>query len=328
MTCFAHVSDLVLQEPFITARDIAVVYRLDKSARTDAVHAASARLQKHLQMQGGKGKFLKLKEFKKMSIISKLRVLELFAKSHLLHLSAALQDADNILSLTKFHFWVNTVWRTEGMWATTLLLRMHGSLNNFLGRRLAADYRNMPPMTLLNLCVANFPWESPAFADETDDYDLLPVKCLLAAGADATKIWGRASIIQKRQYGSPLFMAARRGLDPVVRLLLDHGENPNVWNCDDITPLFMAVIEHKVGVVRLLLAAGAKKNTGCERRTSLSTLPHTTVLKVTHTLLEVAVEEEEGLQKSIKKYYARHPSQGPMFYNNWLQAKEIVYLLR
>ena len=249
-----------------------------------------------------------------MSIISKLRVFELFGKPHLRRLSAALQDADNTLNLANFHGWVNTVVVAEGMWATSLLLRMHGKLNKFLGRNSQAAFNNnMPPITLMNLCVAHIPWQSVPhlpWQNYNNDYALLAVKCILSAGADATKIWSGAPVITQRKFGSPLFMAARRGLDPVVRLLLDHGENPNVWNCDNNTPLFMAVREHKVGVVRLLLAAGAKKNTGGGRNYN-------------GTMLELAVEEEKGLRRDKKT----HPPSARLDIDV-MAAKEIIELLR
>jgi hypothetical protein len=54
-----------------------------------------------------------------------------------------------------------------------------------------------------------------------------------------------------------LMCAARTSWPKIVKLLLDHGADPNAQDGDDLTPLYHAVMRHSLDSVKLLLAAGS-----------------------------------------------------------------------
>jgi hypothetical protein len=54
-----------------------------------------------------------------------------------------------------------------------------------------------------------------------------------------------------------LMCAARTSWPRIVRLLLDHGADPNAQDGDELTPLYYAVMRHSLDSVKLLLAAGS-----------------------------------------------------------------------
>lgn len=80
-----------------------------------------------------------------------------------------------------------------------------------------------------------------------EDGDLEKVRALLAAGNSPTD----------REI-QPLVWAMKSGNIEVVRLLLDHGGDPN--GNEELTPLFMAIEDGWVEGVRLLLDRGADPN--------------------------------------------------------------------
>lgn len=56
---------------------------------------------------------------------------------------------------------------------------------------------------------------------------------------------------------APLIMAAEAGNTQAVRLLLDHGANPNLRDTDDKVPLYAAVQADHLETARVLLERGA-----------------------------------------------------------------------
>ncbi|CAN0273174.1 unnamed protein product, partial [Ectocarpus sp. 8 AP-2014] len=64
-----------------------------------------------------------------------------------------------------------------------------------------------------------------------------------------------------RQKGSfPIHVASRRGLDEVVRALVQRGADLDSLDADDYTPLFRAVQQDHVSTMKVLLAEGANVN--------------------------------------------------------------------
>jgi cytohesin len=63
-----------------------------------------------------------------------------------------------------------------------------------------------------------------------------------------------------RHTDAPLHIAARRGYDEMVRLLLESGADPNVTDERDKTPLHFAAQEGNIGALQVLLAGGARLN--------------------------------------------------------------------
>lgn len=58
---------------------------------------------------------------------------------------------------------------------------------------------------------------------------------------------------------SPIHLAAsRKGCEPMLRLMLQHGANPDAQEKDGMTPLMAAACENRVESVKLLLSAGAR----------------------------------------------------------------------
>lgn len=80
-----------------------------------------------------------------------------------------------------------------------------------------------------------------------DEEDMM--KVLIGAGADVN--------VKNRNGENILFVADRKS-DDVFKLLLEAGVDPNVKNKQGHTPLQQAVRRDKHGVVKLLLASGAK----------------------------------------------------------------------
>ena len=64
--------------------------------------------------------------------------------------------------------------------------------------------------------------------------------------------------------GTPLWVAATRGDEESVKLLLDNGANPKVRGACATTPLDMAIFEEHEAVIQLLLAANEDSNSDIE----------------------------------------------------------------
>ncbi|BET13295.1 ankyrin repeat domain-containing protein [Pandoraea sputorum] len=82
--------------------------------------------------------------------------------------------------------------------------------------------------------------------------DLAGMKVLLELGADPNQ-YGT------RDVGYPLWLAAAGGKLEMLRLLLDHGANPNLSHGTK-TPLVMAIIDSHLDCAELLLQRGADIN--------------------------------------------------------------------
>ncbi|XP_026433962.1 ankyrin repeat and SOCS box protein 3-like [Papaver somniferum] len=66
----------------------------------------------------------------------------------------------------------------------------------------------------------------------------------------------------KNDFVSPLRYAATFGDHDTVKILLDHGANPNFFFHDTFTPLHASIYPHSWKCVELLLKAGADPNGG------------------------------------------------------------------
>ena len=71
----------------------------------------------------------------------------------------------------------------------------------------------------------------------------------------------------------PIYWASHRGNVDIVRLLLDHGADPNRPHQDDISPLERSCRSDKIAVARLLLERGASVDS-CNSRTRTTPLHH------------------------------------------------------
>jgi hypothetical protein len=72
---------------------------------------------------------------------------------------------------------------------------------------------------------------------------------------------------QKRSQATPLVFAASAGKTGIVKLLLDHGANPNLCSWDNVCPIWWATKSGSYDTVRLLIKSGAnvKTNQGLTR---------------------------------------------------------------
>jgi uncharacterized protein len=77
---------------------------------------------------------------------------------------------------------------------------------------------------------------------------------IVAALLDITK---QPDDVEPEKGFTPVMMAATSGHIAVVRLLLEHGANPDLRNFDGITALHNAVFEEQCDIVALLIQAGA-----------------------------------------------------------------------
>lgn len=85
------------------------------------------------------------------------------------------------------------------------------------------------------------------------DGNLHSVKSLIGLGADPKNASGSDG-------STPLHLAADRGREDIVGLLLDRGADPNARNRDGSTPLHYAALNDHAGPVGLLLDRGADPN--------------------------------------------------------------------
>lgn len=110
------------------------------------------------------------------------------------------------------------------------------------------------------------------------------VELLLAAGADPSVLYGTDTLIiraaikghaeileillktqkhtidVKNIYGATALLYAAHGYTECVRVLLEHGANPNIANDDGFTPLTIAVFHDHPEIVKLLISAKANLN--------------------------------------------------------------------
>lgn len=70
--------------------------------------------------------------------------------------------------------------------------------------------------------------------------------------------------VKNSQGETALHLAIEQGLEEIVETLLNRGADPNSWNTlYKGTPLYAAAAFNHVVICRLLLAAGAKRDTVC-----------------------------------------------------------------
>lgn len=103
---------------------------------------------------------------------------------------------------------------------------------------------------------------APAIYNAARGGDIARVKAELDKGVPADTNGGA-----EKFYETPLMEAVRNNNEPLVRLLLDHGANPNALGYNEHTSLNLAVIYYKgnPSIIRLLLEHGADptiKNSG------------------------------------------------------------------
>jgi ankyrin repeat protein len=79
------------------------------------------------------------------------------------------------------------------------------------------------------------------------------IVALLKAGADP-------NYIDPANGMSPMLLAAKGNDLELLRLLLDHGGNPNLRNRDDDLVTFLAALQHRWDNIRLMLDRGADIN--------------------------------------------------------------------
>lgn len=79
------------------------------------------------------------------------------------------------------------------------------------------------------------------------------MKVLLNAGANVNFNAGKV-------FGRPLHVAAFAGHDMAVRLLLEHGANPNLQSFKGYTALHLAAISDRASIVQMLLDNKADPN--------------------------------------------------------------------
>ncbi|KAH7418982.1 ankyrin repeat-containing domain protein [Cadophora sp. MPI-SDFR-AT-0126] len=118
-------------------------------------------------------------------------------------------------------------------------------------------------------------------AIDSDHSNQKVLEMLLAAGSDANELVTPGS---KEKSGCALIAAIRRGDIQAVKLLLDHGADPNTVNGDECTPLMTAVRLQNEAIIDILMERGADVNLCCEPNLDLDE-DHVTV-----TALEVAAE--------------------------------------
>lgn len=114
---------------------------------------------------------------------------------------------------------------------------------------------------------------------------------------------------------SPLFCAALRGWEDVVRLLLDQGHLPDGWGEGD-RPLLMALGQESTGLVRLLLERGAKPHRlPTDFRSPLGAAAKTGKLELVELLLAKSADatdaDSDGLTPLHQALEAKSP--GPVF---------------
>ncbi len=104
----------------------------------------------------------------------------------------------------------------------------------------------------------------------------------------------------------PIYWASHRGNVDIVRLLLDHGADPNRPHQDDISPLERSCRSDKIAVARLLLERGASVDS-CNSRTRTTPLHHARAnVTMTRLLLAYGAKfDRKDVTGSTPLYLAR-----------------------
>ncbi|MCL7043901.1 hypothetical protein MKW94_022424, partial [Papaver nudicaule] len=105
--------------------------------------------------------------------------------------------------------------------------------------------------------------EMGANADASNDTDYTPLHCAAMIGNTKiiTLLLSRVVHVDvATRSGTPLLLAAGHGHRDVVKVLLDHGANPNFVSQGMLRPLILAIFIKSRECVELLLQAGADPN--------------------------------------------------------------------
>lgn len=157
--------------------------------------------------------------------------------------------------------------------------------------------------TPLHRCCQEEP--QPKSGDEPEDsykekLDLAKAevaKLLIAKGASL-------AATESKGHQTPLHLSSLTGLAAVTGVLLDGGASVNVINRIGQTPLIYAVIEQHIGVIKLLINAGANVNQGNYLHSDWAAL-HWAALSDNPEVVK-AVLEKEGA-KNVKDASGRYP---------------------
>jgi len=104
--------------------------------------------------------------------------------------------------------------------------------------------------------------DEPELAYSKDKRDISALFHAVANGHDKIveailKITNQPDDVEPEKGLTPLIIAATSGHIAVVRVLLEHGANPDLRNFDGVTALHNAVFEEQQDIAALLVQAGA-----------------------------------------------------------------------
>lgn len=118
-------------------------------------------------------------------------------------------------------------------------------------------------------------------------------------GSSSGRDEGESLDLQNSGWRSPLHIAAHRGHDQIVKLLVRHGQDCNQKDSDGTTPLIHAVIGGYEDVVSTLLQHAARvSETDTYGRSSI----HWAIIHQRKTILAMLLENCHGLNAAVNAY--------------------------
>ena len=102
---------------------------------------------------------------------------------------------------------------------------------------------------------------------------------------------------QNENKDTALTLATDRGLTTIVKILLDHGANPNLQNTNGVTALISAAYLGKKEIVQLLLSHGADSN--LKLKSGLTALAYATQQNHHEIIKLLEEKQKEFEQKSV-----------------------------